>query len=161
GTATDNDGDIQQNGSNNEARVWQGHNGTGENNIADVDQTGLENIAKVYQGHNGVIAEFNDSAIEQIGSMNEATIRIKDETSGSTSSRNVGRILQNGDLNLADLMQAGDDHEAWISQADFENTAKVNQTGDLHYAMVTQTGFNNLADVVQTGDSHNAIITQN
>jgi hypothetical protein len=133
----------------------------GEDNFADVDQDGTTNKARVYQGHNGDDADFSESMIDQVGLENVATIRIEGESGSSTSSNNYGDIVQNGEYNLADLIQAGDDHDAWLDQSGIENTAKVSQTGDLHDAMVTQSGFNNLADVVQSGASHNATITQN
>ncbi len=153
---------IYQNGSYNEANVFQGDQDGGylnssslsdiyqygNNNTANTDQRGTNQEAYIYQG----------ASTPVYGWLN--------------SSGNVGNIIQENEMNFAGIAQYRKNNVASIEQYEGNNWAGIYQNGirnnssiiqtggENNNALINQLGNNDYATVNQDGNDNNATINQ-
>jgi hypothetical protein len=190
---------LNQNGHHNVARVQQ--LSFGDRGGARGIQNGSENFLSITQENNtlssgvGIQNGFRNSGtiylsgfesfgnVEQDGSMNTATITIRDVEDTTSSVRQLGTgntatttqlttffgsssdVFQDGNNNLATVRQAFGANDALIAQIGDNNSATVMQTGapspsDRNSAYIRQVGDGLVASITQSGAGNQAGIYQ-
>lgn len=122
-----NEGEIDQEGDKNTARVWQSGNITKDNpdfNQADVRQEGISNKTLLRQGSFGV--DGHDTDIDQVGNNNLADVTASGGSNG----------LQGNDNEL-DIVQRGNQNNFQTSKLQsFQSDYDVEQVGNKNYAEI-------------------------
>ena len=194
-TRTAIDTDVRQSGERNTTDVSQ----SGWGGVIDVDQKGLSNSAEVGQSEtqaftadvnqegdrNQAIASQNSGTggvidIDQFGSSNVADVN-QDRVNGQSPVYTMARVLQEGELNeadvdqvsatnaTADVLQFGDRNDAIVEQfnqtdVDPNHSAYVRQEGSSNFAHLDQSAEEvaaaNGADIRQFGTSNQARLDQ-
>lgn len=130
----------------------------GTSNTADQDASGAHNHGEVYQdgesneavqnlsgSNNGYMGDI--ILIDQNGVGNYAS---QDFTGHGSSHNNNAEVIQLGDDNEAWQLGNGRNLNATVSQDGMGNWSTQEQWGNGHSSSVTQTGDNNTADVMQS-----------
>lgn len=170
----DNSGDVvQQDGSSNTIRLWQGPNVVSNRNYGTVQQYGATgSFGEVFQDR----ATDNAAYVFQSGNANDARAVQGNFrwdgfgvgfTATNTSARNgFEYIAQGGDHMRGVADQLGNGNSAWLQQYGAWNDAGIMQDGSDNYANVYQYGTGasaadrNVALVSQTGSGFSANINQ-
>jgi hypothetical protein len=190
---------LNQNGNHNVARVEElnttdAHGSTGIQNGSE-NFLSIKTEANTFGGGNVIQNGFRNSAtidldgfgavgvVEQDGSMNTATITIRDVEDTLSLVRQLGTgntaattqlstffssssdIVQDGNNNLATVRQVLGSNEALIAQIGNNNSATVMQTGapfpsDRNSAYIRQVGDGFVASITQSGAGNQAGIYQ-
>ena len=124
-----------------------------QGNISAVNQVGKSDVSIVNQ-HGGL----NKSNVDQLGNSNKSQVY-----------QGIQPASFNALSNLADVMQKGNNNDAFISQSNKDNEAYQIQTGDMNKATIWQdqivgapnaTQGSDWAKQIQTGKSNVATIDQ-
>lgn len=162
--------------SDNEALIDQ----TGEMNEGEINQRGSDNMAKVFQvGTSQNSGDRNYAGVGQNGDDMTAFVYQDANDSFVRASQYGGEgseayVMQKGDLNRIRTTQQGNDHLALVVQAEEsffnytkleqqgdDQTAFIYQGGDKNGALVEQAGSDNWAAVKQHGDRNESVTDQN